>query len=66
MEDLAEVECRLVQDLQGDIRFRRGCFECPSFNLFVTSKNETANSPSHQFTNLKCCKKAREPFKTLF
>ena len=20
----------------------------------------------HQFTNLKCCKKAREPFKTLF
>ena len=28
-------------------------------NLLVTSKNK-------QFTNLKCCKKAREPFKTLF
>ena len=25
-------------------------------NLFVTSKNETTNSPIHQFTNLKCCK----------
>ena len=27
-----------------------------SYNLFVTSKNETTNSPIHQFTNLKCCK----------
>ena len=26
------------------------------YNLFVTSKNETTNSPIHQFTNLKCCK----------
>ena len=24
-------------------------------NLFVTSKNETTNSPIHQLTNLKCC-----------
>ena len=35
-------------------------------NLFVTSKNETTNSPIHQFTNLKCCIKTREPFKTPF
>ena len=27
-----------------------------SINLFVTSKNETTNSPINQFTNLKCCK----------
>ena len=27
---------------------------------------ETNNSPVHQFTNLECCKKAREPFETLF
>ena len=27
-----------------------------SINLFVTSKNETTNSPIHQFRNLKCCK----------
>ena len=26
-----------------------------TFNLFVTSKNETTNSSIHQFTNLKCC-----------
>ena len=32
-------------------------------NLFETSKNETTNSPVHQFT---CCIKAREPFKILF
>ena len=36
------------------------------FNLFVTSKNETTNSPNHQFMNLKCCIQAREPFKTPF
>ena len=30
------------------------------YNLFVTSKNR-----NYQFTNLKCCKKARKPFKTL-
>ena len=35
-------------------------------NLFVTSKNEITNSSIHQFTNLKCCIKAREPFKTPF
>ena len=35
-------------------------------NLFVISKNETTNSPIHQFTNLKCGTKAREPFKPLF
>ena len=29
-------------------------------DLFVTSKNETTNSPVHQFTNLKCCIKARD------
>ena len=33
-------------------------------NLFVTSKNENTNSPIHQFTNLKCCIKAREPIKS--
>ena len=32
-----------------------------TYNLFVTSKKRI-----HQFTNLKCCKKAREPFKTPF
>ena len=35
-------------------------------NLFVTSKDETTNSPIHQFTNLKCCIKARESFKPFF
>ena len=35
-------------------------------NLFVTSKNEITNSPIHQLTNLKCCIKARESFKTPF
>ena len=25
-------------------------------NLFMTSKNETTNSPIYQFRNLKCCK----------
>ena len=35
-------------------------------NLFVTSKNETTNSPIDQFTNLKSCIKAREAFKTPF
>ena len=34
-------------------------------NLFVTSKNETTNLPIQQITNLKCCKKTRQPFKTL-
>ena len=33
------------------------------YNLFVTSKNETTNFPIHQFSNLMCCIKAREPFK---
>ena len=37
-----------------------------SYNLFVTSKNEFSNSPILQFTNLKCCIKAKEPFKTPF
>ena len=27
-----------------------------TYNLFVTSKNETTNSPIHQFSNLMCCK----------
>ena len=27
-----------------------------SFDLLVTSKNETTNSPIYKFTNLKCCK----------
>ena len=35
-------------------------------NMFVTSKNETTNSPIHQFTNAKYCIKAREPYKTPF
>ena len=35
-------------------------------NLFLTSKNETTNSPIHQFTNIKYCTKAREPFKNPF
>ena len=35
-------------------------------NLFVTSKNEIFKSPIVQFTNLKCCMKGKEPFKTLF
>jgi hypothetical protein len=26
------------------------------YNLFVTSKKETTNSPIHEFINLKCCK----------
>ena len=38
----------------------------PTINLFVTSKNETTNSPIHQFMNLKCCIKAREPLKNPF
>ena len=37
-----------------------------TFNMFVTSKNETTNAPILQFTNLKCCIKAREPFETPF
>jgi hypothetical protein len=37
-----------------------------TINLFVTSKNEITNFPIHQFTNLKCCIKAREPFETPF
>ena len=32
----------------------------------MTSKNETTNSPIHQFTNLKYCIKTREPFKPPF
>ena len=35
-----------------------------SFNLFVTSKKRKLQI--HQFTNLKCCKKAREPSKILY
>ena len=38
--------------------------QMPIYNLFVTSKNEITNSPILQFTNLKCCIKSREPFKT--
>ena len=34
-------------------------------NLFVTSKNETTNSPI-QYSDLKCSIKPKEPFKTLF
>ena len=30
--------------------------------LFMTSKNETKNSPIHQFTNLKCCKMSFKAF----
>ena len=41
-------------------------FELQQINLFVTSKNETTNSPIDQFTNLKSCIKAREPFYPLF
>ena len=32
-------------------------------NLFVTSKNQTTNSPIQQFTSLKCCKLSFEAFK---
>ena len=35
-------------------------------NLFVTSKIEFSNSPIFQFSNLKCCIKAKEHFKTPF
>ena len=35
------------------------------YNLFVTSTNETTNSPIHQITNWNCCIKAWEPFTTL-
>ena len=35
-------------------------------NLFVTSKIEFSNCPIVQFSNLKCCIKAKEPFKTPF
>ena len=45
--------------------FQPFCFLNKS-NRFVTSKNENTNSPTHKFTNLKCCIKAREPFKTPF
>ena len=31
-------------------------------NLFVISKNETTNSPIHQFTNLKVLHKSRRAF----
>ena len=34
--------------------------------LFVTSKIEFSNSPIVQFSNLKCCIKAKEPYKTTF
>ena len=34
--------------------------------MTCSSKNETMNSPIHQFTNLKCGIKAREPFKIAF
>ena len=36
------------------------------YALFVTSKIEFSNSPIVQFSNLKCCIKAKEPFKTPF
>ena len=35
-------------------------------NLFVTSKIEFSNSPIFQFSNLKCCIKAKGHFKTPF
>ena len=43
--------------------------DCPSaWNITeeVTKEPMPGKKLSHEFTNLKCCKKAREPFKTLF
>ena len=37
--------------------------EVASSKLFLTKKNST-NSPIYQFTNFKCCVKARKPFKS--
>ena len=43
--------------------YQSGTFLLLASNLFVTSKNETTNSPIHQFTNLKCCKISFKAFK---
>ena len=65
----------LSESFNGNSKFGKGMdFFCPNFthcnlctiNLFVKSKNETTNSPIHQFANLKCCIKARDSFKTPF
>ena len=39
---------------------------CVCFKLFVTSKIEFSNPPIFQFSNLKCCIKAKEPYKNPF
>ena len=46
------------------VQIRTSTLTCLTSNyLFVTSKNETW---IHEFTNFKCCKKAKEPFNPLF
>ena len=41
-----------------------GLFICSTtYNLYLTSKNETKNSRIHNFTNLKCCKMSFKVFK---
>ena len=60
----------IIRIVHKCVRLTRHCFCFWIFKWFLTclwhQKDETTNSPIRQFTNLKCCKKAREPFKTLF
>ena len=68
--------CQILDTFQPDIKFVNNHltfifvllintsmkFGSPLLNLFVTSKNETTNSPIHQFTNFKCCKMSFKAF----
>ena len=48
-------------------RVQKSNFQSQLFiNLFVTSKIEFSNAPILQFSNLKCCSKAKQPYKPPF
>ena len=52
---LADMSCNSVEDHRGwidDIKAYNQVFPVP-YNLFVTSKNETTNSPIHEFKVLQ-------------
>ena len=48
-------QCKHVTRLVPNLKPVEDCIDVSS-NLFVTSKNETTNSPIDQFMNLKCWK----------
>ena len=56
-----------VFNISFEPKFGNPSFDTPEIcNLFVTSKIEFSNPPILYFSNLKCCIKAKEPYKTPF